>query len=43
MATRWLLVFLGFYGTILLVGCEADEGQIAVSSDRVNRNALGLT
>ena len=27
MATRWLLVFLGFYGTILLVGCEADEGQ----------------
>ena len=28
MSARWLLVFLGFYGTILLVGCEADEGQI---------------
>lgn len=28
MSTRWLLVFLGLYGTILLVGCEADEGQI---------------
>lgn len=28
MATRWLLVFLGLCGTILLVGCEADEGQI---------------
>ena len=28
MTTRWLLLFLGFCGTILLVGCEADEGQI---------------
>ena len=28
MATRWLLLFLGLYGIILLVGCEADEGQI---------------
>ena len=27
MATRWILVFLGLYGTISLVGCEADEGQ----------------
>ncbi len=27
MSTRWLLLFLGFYATILLVGCEADEGQ----------------
>ncbi len=28
MSTRWLLVFLGLYGAILLAGCEADEGQI---------------
>ena len=28
MATRWLLLFLRFYGIILLVGCEADEGQL---------------
>ena len=28
MSMRWLIVFLGLYGTILLVGCEADEGQI---------------
>ena len=28
MTTRWLLLFLGFYGTVLLVGCDADEGQI---------------
>ena len=28
MATRWILLFFGLYGTILLVGCEADEGQI---------------
>lgn len=29
MSTRWLLLFLGFYGTVLLGGCEADEGQIS--------------
>ena len=28
MTTRWLLLFLGLYGTTLLVGCDADEGQI---------------
>lgn len=28
MTTRWILLFLGLYGTILLVGCEVDEGQI---------------
>ena len=28
MLMRWILVFFGFCGTILMVGCEADEGQI---------------
>ncbi len=27
MSTRWLLLFLGLYGTILLIGCAADEGE----------------
>ena len=31
MATKWLLLFLGIYATVLLVGCEADEGQIPSS------------
>ena len=31
MATRWLLLFLELYGIILMVGCEADEGQIPSS------------